>query len=106
MGCMEHQELLSGFIRLHVLHRAVGGELHGLWMIEELAHHGYKVSAGTLYPMLHSMEKKGYVTSRTERVGHTHRRIYNATPYGVAALELAREKAKELFREVVGGSNS
>lgn len=75
-------------------------------MIHELAHRGYKVSAGTFYPMLHSMEKKGYLTSRTERVGGTHRRIYNATPYGVAALEMAREKARELFREVVGGSTS
>lgn len=103
---MEHQDLLSGFIRLHVLHHAAEGDLHGLWMIEELAHHGYKVSAGTLYPMLHSMEKKGYLTSRTERVGRTHRRIYNATPYGVAALKMARERARELFREVVGGSDS
>ncbi|NLS17707.1 PadR family transcriptional regulator [Rhizobium sp. P40RR-XXII] len=101
---MEHQDLLSGFIRLHVLFHAAKADLHGLWMIEELAHHGYKVSAGTLYPMLHSMEKKGYLISRTERVGRTRRRVYNATPYGKEALEIAREKAKELFREVVDGS--
>jgi len=103
---MEHQDLLSGFIRLHVLHHAAEGDLHGLWMIEELAHHGYKVSAGTLYPMLHAMEKKGYLTSRMERVGRTRRRIYNATPYGVAALRIARERARGLFREVVGAGNS
>ncbi|AYG69842.1 MULTISPECIES: PadR family transcriptional regulator [unclassified Rhizobium] len=102
---MEHQDLLSGFIRLHVLFHAAEDDLHGLWMIEELAHHGYKVSAGTLYPMLHSMEKKGYLTSRTERVGRTHRRVYNATPFGKEALGIAREKAKELFREVLDGSN-
>jgi DNA-binding PadR family transcriptional regulator len=98
---MEYQDLLFGFIRLHVLYHAAEGDLHGLWMIEELAQHGYKVSAGTLYPMLHSMEKKGYLVSRKERVGRTHRRIYNATPYGIEALHLAKEKARELFREVV-----
>ena len=55
---MEHQELLSGFIRLHVLHHAAEGDLYGQWMIEELARHGYRVSPGTLYPMLHAMEHK------------------------------------------------
>ena len=49
---MEHQDLLSGLIRLHVLHHAVEGEVYGQRMIEELAHHGYRLSAGTLYPML------------------------------------------------------
>ena len=42
-------------------------------MIEELARHGYKVSAGTLYPILHGLEERGYLTwigsvhDRTER---------------------------------------
>lgn len=98
---MEHRDILTGFIRLHVLHHAAAGDLYGQWMIEELAHHGYKVSAGTLYPMLHTMEKKGYLTSRKEREGRTFRRIYNATPLGRQALVLAREKLRELFHEVV-----
>lgn len=100
---MEHQEILAGFIRLHVLHHAAEGDLYGQWMIGELAHHGYKVSAGTLYPMLHSLERKGYLTSRKERDGRTFRRVYNATPRGRDALELGREKLRELFREVVDG---
>lgn len=97
---MEHQELLSGLVRLHVLHHAAEGELYGNWMIEELARHGYKISPGTLYPMLHALERKGYLTSRTERAGRSHRRIYRATPYGVEALQMARERVRELVREV------
>jgi PadR family transcriptional regulator, regulatory protein PadR len=97
---MEHQELLSGLIRLHVLHHAAEGDLYGNWMIEELAHHGYKISPGTLYPMLHALEKKGYLSSRTERAGRSQRRIYRATPYGVEALAMARAKVRELVREV------
>lgn len=100
---MEHQELLSGFIRLHVLHHAAEGDLYGQWMIEELARHGYKVSPGTLYPMLHAMERKGYLVSRTERAGRSHRRIYRATPYGIGALGTAHDKIRQLFREVVAG---
>ncbi len=102
---MEHQELLAGFIRLHVLHHAAEGDLYGQWMIEELAQHGYRVSPGTLYPMLHAMERKGYLESRTERAGRSQRRLYRATLYGREALAIAQDKIRELFREVVPGSN-
>jgi DNA-binding PadR family transcriptional regulator len=102
---MEHQELLSGFIRLHVLHHAAEGDLYGQWMIEELARHGYRVSPGTLYPMLHAMERKGYLESRTERAGRSHRRIDRATAFGVEALAIAQDKIRELFREVVSADD-
>jgi DNA-binding PadR family transcriptional regulator len=102
---MEHQELLSGMIRLHVLHHAAEGKLYGHWMIEELARHGYKVSPGTLYPMLHALEPKGYLVSRTKRAGRSQRRVYRATAYGKKALKMARNKVRELFREVAHGSS-
>ncbi|WP_272857881.1 hypothetical protein [Paracoccus stylophorae] len=51
------------------------------------------------------MERKGYLESRTERAGRSHRRIYRATPYGTEALNLAHDKIRELFREVVPGSD-
>ena len=102
---MEHQELLSGFIRLHVLHHAAEGDLYGQWMIEELARHGYRVSPGTLYPMLHAMERKGYLESRTERAGRSHRRVYRATAFWVEALAIAQDKIRELFREVVSADD-
>ncbi|HET7849693.1 MAG TPA: PadR family transcriptional regulator [Pseudolabrys sp.] len=97
---MEHQELLSGLIRLHILHHAAEGDLYGQWMIEELARHGYKLSPGTLYPMLHAMEGKGYLTSKERRVGRSARRLYRATPEGRKALKLAKGKLRELFAEI------
>jgi PadR family transcriptional regulator PadR len=101
---MEHQELLAGFVRLHVLQHAAEGELYGQWMIEELARHGYRLSPGTLYPMLDGMEKRGYLVSRRERAGCSVRRLYRATPLGCEALSVARARLRELFREVVEGS--
>ena len=98
---MEHQELLSGFVKLHILHHAAKEDVYGQWMIEELARHGYRMSAGTLYPMLHGMEKRGYLTSQQVPLGRTRRRIYRATPLGQAALDAAGVKLRELFREVV-----
>lgn len=98
---MEHQELLVGFIRLHVLHHAVEGELYGQWMIEELARHGYRLSPGTLYPLLDGLEKRGYLVSRRERAGRSLRRLYTATPHGREALAVARARLRELFHELL-----
>lgn len=98
---MDHQDILAGFIRLHILHHAAEHEIFGQWMIKELAHHGYRLSPGTLYPMLHALERRGYLTSRKEPIGRTSRRLYRATDQGRAALELGREKLRELFRKVV-----
>ena len=78
---MEHHDLLSGLIRLHVLHHAAEQEIYGQWMIDELAHHGYRLP-GTLYPMLHKMERDGYLVSRQEREGRTVRKLYTITPKG------------------------
>jgi DNA-binding PadR family transcriptional regulator len=96
----EDQQLYSGLIRLHVLHHAAEGPVYGLWLIEELARHGYKLSSGTLYPMLHSMEEKGYLRSVEERSGKLARRIYRATALGEEALESAKRKVAELFTEL------
>jgi len=102
---MEHQDLLSGLVRLHVLHHAAEDELYGQWMIEELARHGYRLSPGTLYPMLRSMEKKGYLFSVVRRVGRTTRRVYRATLLGREALAIARAKVRELMGEMIAGKD-
>src|ERR1700744_493090 len=93
------QRVLSGFIRMHVLHHAEEGGLCGNWMIEELREHGYKISAGTLYPMLRTMERDGWIKGRDEK-GGGRRRLYSITPAGRAALKEVRARLQELFREV------
>ena len=98
---MEHQELLAGLVRLHILHHAAEDDIYGRWMIEELARHGYRMSPGTLYPLLHGMEEKGWLESRQERAGRSMRRLYRATPSGVAALQAAKGKVRELFKEIL-----
>lgn len=97
---MDGREFYSSLIRLHILHHAVQEPIFGLGIIEELAHHGYKLSAGTLYPMLHDMERKGYLSSVEERAGQRLRKLYRATPLGKAMLEEAKEKVQELFGEL------
>ena len=95
-----HQDLYSGLIRLHILHHAAEGEVFGLWMMEELGRHGYKLSAGTMYPILHSLEKRGLLVSKEKREGKRYRKLYRATPAGRRALTIAKEKVRELFGEL------
>lgn len=95
----EHRELYSGLIRLHVLHHAAKESIFGLGMIEELGRHGYKVSPGMFYPLLHSMEKRGLLRSQQgER--RNDRRVYRATPEGRKALAIAKHRVQELFSEL------
>jgi DNA-binding PadR family transcriptional regulator len=94
-------DLYSGLIRLHVLHHAVHEPpVFGLGMIEELARHGYRISPGSLYPMLHGLEKKGYLRSSEQRDGRSIRRVYRATPQGRRALAAIKTKVRELFQEL------
>jgi PadR family transcriptional regulator, regulatory protein PadR len=95
------QELLSGLIRIHVMYHACKEPVFGLGMIEELQRHGYKLSAGTLYPMLHGLEKRGLLRSRKIRLSRRGRRVYRATPLGRKALVRAREKVKVLLGELL-----
>lgn len=97
---MSESSLYSGFIRLHVLHHASREAVFGLGIIEELGRHGYKLSAGTVYPILHSLEVKGYLRSSEKRFGRTVRRVYRITPRGKRALGEAKAKVKELFGEL------
>jgi PadR family transcriptional regulator len=97
------RDLYSGLMRLHVLHHAVHEPIFGLGMIEELARHGYRISPGSLYPLLHSLEKKGYLRPSVERKGRSLRKVYRATPVGRKALEAAKSKVRELFRELIKG---
>ena len=97
---LHDQDLYSGLIRLHILHHACQEPIFGLGMIEELARHGYRLSPGTAYPLLHGLERKGYLRSFTRGTGARARRLYRATPAGRRALEAAKEKVQELFGEL------
>ena len=96
---MLDKDIFGGLVRLHVLYHASHEEIFGLGMIEELEHHGYKVSPGTLYPVLHGLEKNGLLASRVEQVGKRNRRVYAITASGRKALRVAKSRVWELFRE-------
>jgi len=94
------QDLYSGLIRIHILYHACEEPIFGQGMIEELRRHGYRLSPGTLYPLLHGLETKGLLRSRIVRSGKWSRREYRATAAGKQALRAAKKRVQELFGEI------
>jgi PadR family transcriptional regulator, regulatory protein PadR len=95
------RDFFLGFIKIHVLHHAAQGPIYGVAMIEELARHGYELSPGTLYPLLHSLEEQGYLARTNQVVEGRVRKYYVITSAGRAALQEAKHKIAELVREVL-----
>jgi PadR family transcriptional regulator len=92
-----HQDLYSNLIHLYVLHHACRQPTFGLQIIEEVARLGYKLSPGTMYPLLDALERKGLLRSKEVRAGGTARRIYRATAAGRKAYATAREQVERLL---------
>ncbi len=94
------RKLFLGFIQTHILYHAGKGTIYGSWMIEELRRHGYQISAGTLYPLLHELHETGLLEKSEKVVGGKMRKYYSLTRAGEEVLEDAREKALELVKEL------
>ena len=97
---MGERDLLGGLIRLHILHHAAKEAIFGVGIMEELGRHGYKLSPGTLYPILHAMHRSGYLRSRVRLVLGRQRRLYTITDRGKAVLAQGKDRVWELFQEL------
>jgi len=94
-----------GFVKIHILHHAAEEPVHGVALIAELARHGYELSPGTLYPILHSLQETGYLTREDRVINGKIRKYYSITDEGQRALGEARLKIAELVDEVLEGRN-
>ena len=94
------RKLFLGFIHIHILHHAKEHPVFGAWMLKELREHGYTISPGTLYPILHTMEEDGLLTREDQNVDGKIRKYYTITEKGNDILVEARKKAFELFKEI------
>ncbi len=90
-----------GFVRVHILHHACAEPVFGRDLVAELARHGYELSYGTIYPILHSMEDQGLLRSEKKTVNGKMRRYYRCTADGNTILERARRSIRELVDEVL-----
>jgi PadR family transcriptional regulator PadR len=104
------REFLRGVVPVHVLHHAAQEPVNGAWMSAELARHGYAISPGTLYPMLHRMQQAGLLKSAKHTVDGRVLRSYRATAEGRRVLarlgELIGEVAGEVLKSASGSNRS
>ena len=95
------REFLLAFWKVHILHHAAEQPVVGQWMLQELRSHGYELSPGTLYPLLHRMEDHGWLRcDRDSSPGKRSRKCYFLTEEGRGVLEILRGPLTELYREV------
>ncbi len=94
---------LLGFIKVHILYHAAHEPVYGAALMAELRRHGYEIGPGTLYPILHSLMKQGYLERQSRLVGGKVRKYYAITSLGRSALEETRPKVRELVDEVLQG---
>jgi DNA-binding PadR family transcriptional regulator len=89
------------FVELHILHHAAEGFLYGLWMIEELARHGYSLNASQLYPRFHRLERDGFLARREQVVEGKLRKYYRITRTGRTYLKEQKRRLIELISEAL-----
>jgi len=93
------REFLLAFWKIHILHHAAEDGVYGHWMLEELHRHGYRLSPGTLYPMLARMAQRGWLRA-SEPKRSKGPRVYRLTSRGHEVLNEIRHALDELYREV------
>lgn len=100
---MYERKILLGFIRVHILHHAANDPMgiYGVAMIKELKSHGYSISPGTLYPILHEMKKDNVIKAKKQIIDGKQRIIYTITKKGEQTLNHLKKFIQELSYEVI-----
>lgn len=93
------REFLLAFWKIHILHHAAEEGVYGQWMLDELRNHGYRLSPGTLYPVLARMARRGWLRAAEPRRSRQPR-VYRLTPAGAILLARLRRSLDELHEEL------
>jgi DNA-binding PadR family transcriptional regulator len=86
-------------VRLRILRAATRGPISGVELSQDLATAGHRLSPGTLYPLLHDLEKAGWLKSKGKTVKGKRRRYYRVTKKGREQLEQALIALNEFLFE-------
>ena len=100
------RDVFMAFVRVHLLHHAAEQPIYGVAMIDELARHGYRLSPGTLYPILRGLEEAGFLRCEPGVTAGKVRKYYSITAAGRRALEGFKAKIRELVGEALYGAEA
>lgn len=97
------KSLISGSMSMLILRLLDEKDMYGYEMIDSLrkkSENVFELKAGTLYPLLHGMEEKGFVSSYEKEVLGKVRKYYRITKEGQAQLEEKKEQWREYSQAV------
>lgn len=95
--------LVSGSMAMMILRLLSEKDMYGYEMIDTLRQRSqnvFELKAGTLYPLLHNLEEKYFLTSYEQEVLGKTRKYYRITKEGKRHLEQKRSEWQEYSRAV------
>ena len=98
-----HRDFYPGDGEIFILHQASLGPIYGNKMSKALQSCGYQISPGSLYPLLHALEKSGLFHSRIRVFKGRLRKYYDLTEQGYLCLSELRQELGELVQTVILG---
>lgn len=97
------KNLLSGSTTMLLLKLLSEQDMYGYEMIETLrqrSHNVFELKAGTLYPLLHTLEAKGLLTVYEKEVTGKTRKYYSITKKGKQTFS-QKQKEWNIYSEAV-----
>lgn len=92
------KSLISGSTTMLILRLLEEKDMYGYEMIETLekkSRNVFQLKAGTLYPLLHSLEEKRYLDTYEDTVNGKVRKYYSLTKSGKRFLKKKKEEWQE-----------
>lgn len=103
------KSLISGSMAMLLLSLLEEKDMYGYEMIESLrakSENVFELKAGTLYPLLHGLEEKHFLTVYEQEAGGKTRKYYSITKEGKKALRQKKEEWStyaDAVGKVIGG---
>ena len=104
-----YKELIKGSTTMLVLELLKDENMYGYQMIKRLSEKSenvFELKEGTLYPILHTLESKGFITSYWDETTAKKRKYYAITESGKQQLKNKKEEWKIFaggINKVLGG---
>jgi DNA-binding PadR family transcriptional regulator len=95
------QSFWQGLVRYFILHQAGQSPVYGNRLKKQLHEWGYDLSPGSLYPMLHALEKAMLLHSRVKIFKGRARKYYQITDQGRTVLAALQEELAEIMGKIL-----
>ena len=100
---MTNKNLMAGSAAMMILGLIYREDMYGYQITEQLKNksdNAFNIKAGTLYPILHSLERDGFVISYEKVFNGKLRKYYSITEEGVKEYDKKKSEWTDFFNTV------